>query len=87
MNGDRRQSGNLDQMIWSVNEIVSEISRLVELTPGDIIFTGTPSGVGRVEDSDTIHAAIDKLGSFEVTVADINGYAAKAAAQESRNQS
>ncbi|WP_295458605.1 fumarylacetoacetate hydrolase family protein [uncultured Thiodictyon sp.] len=72
VNARRRQTGNIDQMIWSVNEIISEISKLVELNPGDILFTGTPAGVGRVDDRDTLCATIDQLGSIHVTIKKID---------------
>ena len=48
VDGETRQSGNIDQMIWSVAEIIAALSRLVALAPGDLIFTGTPAGVGPI---------------------------------------
>src|SRR6202007_3452117 len=46
VNGEVRQDGNLDQMIWNVPEIISKLSEMVELAAGDLILTGTPAGVG-----------------------------------------
>lgn len=67
VNGQTRQSGNLSQMIWNVAEIVSELSGLITLQPGDLILTGTPSGVGPVEPGDWLRAEIEGVGSLDVT--------------------
>src|ERR1700722_2951786 len=61
VNGDVRQSGDLAEMIWNVPELVSELSKLVEIAPGDLIFTGTPSGVGPVVTGDRLECEIDGL--------------------------
>ncbi|MDH4866051.1 fumarylacetoacetate hydrolase family protein [Alcaligenes nematophilus] len=66
VNGERRQTGDLNQLIWNVAESIAYLSGLFELFPGDIIFTGTPAGVGSVERGDVMHGAIDGLGSIEV---------------------
>jgi fumarylpyruvate hydrolase len=55
-------------MIWKVPEIISELSRYFLLTPGDLIFTGTPAGVGPVLCGDTLDGVIDGVGSLSVTV-------------------
>ena len=68
VNGTQRQSSDISQMIWSVPEIISELSRLFELHAGDIIFTGTPSGVGPVQPGDTLHAAIERVGELSLQV-------------------
>lgn len=68
VNGTQRQSSDISQMIWSVPEIISELSRLFELHAGDIIFTGTPSGVGPVEPGDKLHAAIEGVGELSLQV-------------------
>ena len=67
-NGALCQSGDLAQMIWKVPEIISELSRYFLLTPGDLIFTGTPAGVGPVLSGDTLDGVIDGVGSLSVTV-------------------
>lgn len=67
VNGQVRQSGDLNQMIWSVAEIVSELSNLVTLQPGDLILTGTPSGVGPVQAGDRLSAEIEGVGSLDIT--------------------
>ena len=68
VNGTQRQNSDISQMIWSVPEIISELSRLFELHAGDIIFTGTPSGVGPVQPGDTLHAAIERVGELSLQV-------------------
>ena len=68
VNGARRQAGDLSEMIWSVPEIILELGRLFTLQPGDLIFTGTPSGVGPVVRGDRLHAEIAGVGSLAVDV-------------------
>lgn len=68
INGERRQTGDLNQLIWKVPEVVSYLSGLFELQPGDLIFTGTPSGVGAVERGDKLHGHIDGIGDIAVEV-------------------
>ena len=68
VNGETRQSSDLSRMIWTVPEIIARLSRQVRLAPGDIIFTGTPEGVGSVTAGDRLLAEIDSLGSLEVRI-------------------
>jgi fumarylpyruvate hydrolase len=68
VNGTQRQSSDISQMIWSVPEIISELSRLFELHAGDIVFTGTPSGVGPVQPGDKLHAAVERVGELSLQV-------------------
>lgn len=68
VNGQRRQSGDLSDLIWSVNETIAALSRAWALAPGDLIFTGTPAGVGAVVAGDTLTAAIDGLGQLQLTI-------------------
>ncbi len=68
VNGQRRQTGDLSEMIWSIDEIISELGKLFELQAGDLIFTGTPSGVGPVQRGDRLHAEIAGLGALDVDV-------------------
>ncbi|TVQ38201.1 MAG: FAA hydrolase family protein [Geminicoccaceae bacterium] len=68
VNGQRRQAGDLDQMIWKTQEIVSYLSGLFELQPGDLIMTGTPAGVGAVVKGDRLHGHVDGIGDLEVVV-------------------
>jgi fumarylpyruvate hydrolase len=68
VNGQVRQDGNLDEMIWPVPEVISYLSRFVELAPGDLIFSGTPSGVGPLQPGDHVRGVLDGVASFEYTV-------------------
>ena len=67
-NGVVCQNGDLSQMIWKVPEIVSSLSEFFSLAPGDLIFTGTPAGVGTVSRGDFLHGKIEGLGFLDVTV-------------------
>jgi fumarylpyruvate hydrolase len=69
VNGTVRQDGDLEQLIWSVPEIVAKLSAQVALAPGDLIFTGTPSGVGATVPGDRLEAEIEHVGKLEVTIA------------------
>ncbi|KQT83160.1 fumarylacetoacetate hydrolase family protein [Aurantimonas sp. Leaf443] len=69
VNGARRQSGDLSQMIWSVGEAIAHLSRLFPLAAGDVLMTGTPAGVGPVRRGDRLSAAIEGVGTLEVAVA------------------
>lgn len=68
VNGIRRQTGDISQMIWSIPEIIAELAKLFALKPGDLIFTGTPSGVAAVEKGDSLHAEIAGVGMLQVDV-------------------
>lgn len=68
VNGTRRQTGDLNQMIWKVPEMISYLSGLFVLQPGDVIFSGTPSGVGAVKRGDKLLGHIDGIGDLAVDV-------------------
>ncbi len=68
VNGEPRQRANLSEMIWSVPEIVAELSTYFELRPGDLIFTGTPEGVGAVRRGDSLVGGIDGLETLRTTI-------------------
>lgn len=68
VNGDMRQQADLADMIWSVAEIIAELSRFYELRAGDLIFTGTPAGVSAVNAGDHIEAAIAGVGELAFDV-------------------
>ena len=68
INGELRQSGLLGDMLWSVSEVIAELSRLVELKAGDLIYSGTPAGVGPVRPGDTLHARIEDVGTLDVRI-------------------
>jgi fumarylpyruvate hydrolase len=69
VNGTERQAGELSDMIWSPAEVIAVLSSYVTLAPGDLIFTGTPSGVGRLLPGDRIHASIEGLSSLSFRMA------------------
>ena len=68
VNGELRQAGKTDQMIWKVGETIAKLSELFPLYPGDLIFTGTPAGVGPISVGDKVHAVIDEVGTLELDV-------------------
>jgi fumarylpyruvate hydrolase len=68
VNGKVRQDGDLNQMIWNVPEIISKLSEMVELEAGDIIMTGTPSGVAATVAGDKIECEIEGVGKLSVTI-------------------
>ncbi|KAK79472.1 FAH family protein [Bordetella holmesii CDC-H635-BH] len=69
LNGERKQSSDISQMIWNIPESIAFLSTLFELQPGDIIFTGTPEGVGAVVQGDEIVGGIDGLGELRLRIA------------------
>ncbi|MCC2961641.1 fumarylacetoacetate hydrolase family protein [Massilia sp. IC2-278] len=68
VNGTVRQEGTLDEMIWPIPDIIAHLSRLVTLAPGDLIFTGTPSGVGALKPGDRVHGEIAGVDEFDLEV-------------------
>jgi len=66
VNGQLRQQGDLAEMIWSVPEAIAELSTYFTLAPGDLLFTGTPSGVGRVGRGDRLRGGIDDIDELEI---------------------
>lgn len=68
VNGEPRQDADIADMIWSVNDHVSYLSRYVTLAPGDLIMTGTPAGVGAVGKGDVLTGGVDGIGTLEVTI-------------------
>jgi fumarylpyruvate hydrolase len=69
VNGDKRQEGDLNQMIWKVPEMIAYLSGLFALQPGDLIMSGTPSGVGPVVRSDLLEGEVEGVGRLQVRVA------------------
>ena len=68
VNGAKRQRGDLRDLIWSVAETIEQLSRAWTLQPGDLIFTGTPAGVGAVVRGDLMHGTIEGLPALRVRV-------------------
>ncbi|CUX16983.1 fumarylacetoacetate hydrolase family protein [Rhizobium oryzihabitans] len=69
VNGERKQTGDLAQMIWKVPEVIAELSKLFTLAAGDVIMTGTPAGVGPIVRGDRIECGVEGVGTLSVTVA------------------
>jgi fumarylpyruvate hydrolase len=69
VNGQTRQKGDLDELIWSVPETIAYLSQFVALQAGDLIFTGTPEGVGAVVKGDRLVGSIEGLTELVVTIA------------------
>ena len=67
VNGSTRQKGDLAQMIWAIPEVIMKLSQMFELVPGDLIFTGTPAGVGPVQSGDLLQGRIESIGELEST--------------------
>ena len=68
VNGQARQDSTLDHMIWNVEEIVAEASKLWALAAGDLIYTGTPEGVGPLVSGDRVEGAVEGVGQLSFTV-------------------
>jgi fumarylpyruvate hydrolase len=66
IDGEVRQSGDLKDMIWSVDEIIAALSTYVEIAPGDLIFTGTPAGVGPIERGESVRGMIAGIEPIEI---------------------
>ena len=68
VNGQTKQSSNVDKLIWNVREIIADLSLFYHLQPGDLIYTGTPEGVGPVVPGDKITGRIDGVAEVALTV-------------------
>lgn len=67
VNGEVRQDGDLAMQIWSVPEQIAYLSNLITLQPGDLIFSGTPAGVGPIKAGDKLEGHVDGVGDLVVT--------------------
>jgi len=68
VNGQKRQSSDIAKLIWNVNETIEHLSRYFTLAPGDLIFTGTPEGVGAVKAGDLMAGGIAGIGTLQVRI-------------------
>ena len=68
VNGTERQKGDLTELIWSVPEIIWQLSQQVEIGAGDIIMTGTPAGVAALSPGDKIECGVDGIGTLKVAI-------------------
>ena len=69
VNGETKQKSDVSNLIWSVAETVADLSKFFCLEPGDVIFTGTPEGVGAVKTGDDLKVGVERLGELSVRVA------------------
>jgi fumarylpyruvate hydrolase len=70
VNGETKQTGDLSQLIWNIPELLVDLSQFYHLVPGDLIYTGTPEGVGAVKTGDKITGHIDGVGDVALTIGD-----------------
>jgi fumarylpyruvate hydrolase len=70
VNGDVKQQSNVDKLIWDVREIIADLSLFYHLKAGDLIYTGTPEGVGAVVAGDRIHGHVEGVGEVALTISD-----------------
>jgi fumarylpyruvate hydrolase len=68
VNGQVKQKGDLAELIWKIPEMIAFLSTLFELKPGDLIFTGTPAGVGPVQKGDTLTGSVAGVGTITFKV-------------------
>jgi fumarylpyruvate hydrolase len=68
VNGQPRQKSNIDKLIWNIPELIADLSKFYHLQPGDLIFTGTPEGVGPVVAGDLIEGHIDGVGKISLRI-------------------
>jgi len=68
VNGQTKQSSALDKLIWNIREIIEDLSHFYHLQPGDLIYTGTPEGVGAVVAGDRITGHVESVGEIALTV-------------------
>jgi fumarylpyruvate hydrolase len=68
VNGVQKQKGDLADMIWPVPDVLAHLSRLVRLAPGDLIYTGTPEGVGRIVKGDRVEATVEGVAQLAFTL-------------------
>jgi fumarylpyruvate hydrolase len=68
VNGELRQRSDLDRLIWSIPELIADLSRFYHLQPGDLVFTGTPEGVGPVVAGDRLEGHIDDVGTIVLDI-------------------
>lgn len=68
VNGETKQSSDISKLIWNIQEIIADLSRFYHLAPGDLIYTGTPEGVGAVKSGDRIAGHIDGVGDISLNI-------------------
>jgi len=68
VNGSQRQASDLSKLIWNIPELIADLSKFYHLQPGDLIFTGTPEGVGPLQPGDRIEGRVDGVGAITLGI-------------------
>ncbi|RJG02290.1 fumarylacetoacetate hydrolase family protein [Noviherbaspirillum sedimenti] len=68
VNGEAKQSSDINQLIWDIPELLADLTQFYHLEPGDLIYTGTPEGVGAVKPGDRITGHVDQVGDISLTI-------------------
>jgi len=68
VNGETRQRGDISQLIWTIPESIAQLSSYFTLAPGDLLFTGTPAGVGATQRGDVLKGGVEGVGEIEIRV-------------------
>ncbi|MCD8515529.1 MAG: fumarylacetoacetate hydrolase family protein, partial [Burkholderiaceae bacterium] len=68
VNGVIKQSSNVNKLIWNIREIIADLSTYYHLQPGDLIYTGTPEGVGPVVPGDVLHGRVEGVAEVSLTL-------------------
>jgi len=68
VNGKQKQASDLSKLIWNIPELIADLSNFYHLQPGDLIFTGTPEGVGPLQAGDRIEGRVDGVGTITLNV-------------------
>jgi fumarylpyruvate hydrolase len=67
-NGETKQSADLNQLVWKIDELIADLSKYYHLQPGDVIMTGTPAGVGPVKAGDVIEGSVAGVGEIRLEI-------------------
>ena len=68
VNGETKQKSDLDKLIWNIPELIEDLSKYYHLQPGDLIYTGTPEGVGPVQSGDRITGHVQGVGEIALAI-------------------
>ena len=68
VNGKQRQASDLSKLIWNIPELIADLTKFYHLQPGDLIFTGTPEGVGPLQPGDRIEGAVEGVGTITLDI-------------------